>query len=66
MNEFFKNVLEKDSGIYSATNEDGVEVMVFREKGHGFDVWTPTHNGWYEVVSYDENGNQECVTYKND
>ena len=59
-----KEILEKDSGMYSGTNEEGKDVIVLREKGCGFTIMTETHDGQYECVDYDEGGNQECVRYE--
>ncbi len=68
MNELKEVVtLEKlrslESGMYSATNEDGKTVIIFRQKGKGWSIQTPTHHDWYETVDYDENGEQESVSY---
>ena len=52
-----------ESGLYSATNEDGKMIYVCRQVGSGWSVYTPTHDGWHEVVDYDEAGEQECVRY---
>ena len=52
-----------ESGLYSAVDADGNDIFIEREKGHGYNVWRPTHNGWYEVVEYDENGCQLSVSY---
>lgn len=52
-----------ESGLYSATNEDGKRIIIERQKGSGWTISTPTHHDWYEVVDYDEDGNQECVRY---
>ena len=52
-----------ETGMYSATNEDGEDVIIFRQKGCGWKIQKHTHHDWYETVYYDEDGNQECVTY---
>ena len=57
-------ILEKDTGIYSGIDEDGQYVTVFRQKGYGFTMMTETHNGWFECIDYDEEGNHECVRYE--
>ena len=59
-----KEILAKDSGMYSGVNEEGKNVIVLRQKGCGFTTMTETHDGWYECVDYDEEGNQECVRYE--
>ena len=58
-----KEILEKGSGMYSGTNEDGKDVIVLREKGYGFTTMTETHNGWFECVDCDEDGVCESVRY---
>ena len=58
-----KEILEKDSGMYSGTNEEGKDVIVLRQKGCGLTTMTETHDGWYECVDYDEDGMQECIRY---
>ena len=50
--------------MYSGVNEEGRNVIVLRQKGCGFTTMTETHDGWYECVDYDEEGNQECVRYE--
>jgi len=51
------------TGFYSATNEDGKNVFIGRQEGHGWQISVPTHDGWYENIFYDEDGNVEAVTY---
>ena len=58
-----KEILEKDSGMYSGTNEEGKHVIVLREKGCGFTTMTETHNDWFECVDYNEDGICEGVRY---
>jgi len=53
-----------ESSIYNGTNVEGKDVIVLQEKGEGMEVWTPTHDGWNEVVYYGKDGNQEGVSYK--
>ena len=57
-------IKETPSGLYSGTDVEGTETIVFLTQGEGMDVWKPTHNGWYEVVYYDSKGNQEGTSYK--
>lgn len=59
-----KEILEKDSGMYSGTNKEGREVIVFREKGCGFTTMMETHDGWFECVDYNEEGIAEGVRYE--
>lgn len=63
--EVYTNQLSSlEPGFYSARNSDGKMVKIERTKGHGWTVKTPTHDGWWEVVFYDEAGEQEGVTYE--
>ena len=59
-----KEILERDSGMYSGIDEEGKKVIIVREKGCGFTTMTETHNGWFECVDYDEDGNCEGVRYE--
>jgi hypothetical protein len=38
-------------------------VVICRQKGHGFSISSPTHDGWHEIAFYDENGELEGVSY---
>jgi hypothetical protein len=58
------NVLDLDSGLYTGTFEDGRAVTILREKGRGFSVIRPTHNGWFEKADFDENGGLEGCSYE--
>ena len=49
-----KDILEKDSGIYTTTNSEGNNVTILRQKGYGFTLMTSTHDDWYECVDYGE------------
>lgn len=51
------------SGLYFAKTEDGKDLIIGRQEGQGWEVSSPTHDGWYENVFYDEKGNVEAVTY---
>jgi len=53
------------TGLYSAIDADGKNVIIQRQEGNGWSVITPTHHNWCECVDYDENGDQECVRYLN-
>lgn len=59
-----KEILEKDSGMYSGINEEGKNVIVLRERGCGFTIMEETHHGWFECVDYNEDGICESVRYK--
>lgn len=52
------------SGLYFATTDDGKELIIGRQEGHGWSVSTPTHDDWYETVLYTEDGDIEGVTYE--
>ena len=58
-----KEILKKESGIYSGIDEEGNRAIILREKGRGFTIMTETHHGWYECVDYDEDGICEGVRY---
>lgn len=58
------NLAHLESGHYTARNEDGKLIRIERTKGKGWIVKTPTHHGWWEVVFYTEEGDQEGVTYE--
>ena len=55
-----------ESSMYAGWNIDGERVIVMNEQGSGMEIWTKHKEkpNWYEVVGYDENGNQEYVNYK--
>lgn len=57
-------ILNLESGLYSGTREDGRSCIIERQKGVGYRVSTLQRYGWYEVKTYDENGNFESVTYE--
>ena len=57
------NLKSLDSGMYKAVNEDGKEILIMRQVGQGWAVYTPTHNGWYQIADYDESGSIECERY---
>lgn len=59
-----KEILEKESGIYSGVDEDGNNVIILREKGHGFTTITKARNGWYECCCYNEGGFCEEITFE--
>lgn len=59
-----KKIQMLDSGIYTAKDADGVEVIIMRQKGEGWSIKTPTHNGWFEVAYYGETGEPEGVGYE--
>lgn len=61
--DFIRN---NKSSIYSGTNEDGEEVIVFLQQNEGMEIWTKHHAKpmWYEVVYYDSEGWSEGVSYK--
>jgi len=58
------NLSHLQSGQYTARNEDGKLIKIERKQGEGWTVKTPTHHGWWEVVFYTEEGDQEGVTYE--
>lgn len=61
----YRSILALDSGFYIGMNEDGEEeVVICRQKGHGFSISSPTHDGWHEIAFYDENGELEGVSYE--
>lgn len=55
-----------ESGIYTGRNVEGEEVILMNENHVGMEIWTKHKEkpNWWEVVSYDEDGCQESVTYK--
>ena len=52
-----------ENGMYSAVNDVGSPVTILRQKGLGWSIIKETHDGWFETVDYDENGDVECVSY---
>ncbi len=60
----YRNILDLDSGLYTGTFEDGRTVTILREKGSGFSVIRPAHNGWFEKADFDENGGLEGCSYE--
>ena len=61
-----KFIREMESDLYVGKNVDGEEVQVRLQQGAGMEIWTRHHEKprWWEVVSFDEYGFQESVTYK--
>ena len=59
-----KEILVRESGMYSGIDEEGKKVIVLREKERGFTIMTETHHGWHECVDYDEDGICEGVRYE--
>ena len=55
-----------ESGIYTGRNVEGEEVILMNENRVGMEIWTKHKEkpNWWEVVSYDEDGFQESVSYK--
>ena len=45
-----------DSGKYGCINEDGEEVVIFREIGEGIEMYTFQNNGWVRLNYFDEQG----------
>ena len=59
-----EEILAQPSGLYSGVNSDGQQVMISRQKNHGFIIMNPTHNGWYECNEYNESGELVGTTYE--
>lgn len=58
--------INKNDGIFSGTNVDQESVIVIVKKGVEMIVKTihTSKPNWYEVVFYDEEGEQTGVTYE--
>ena len=61
-----KEVLKRDSGLYSAVDEDGKTVVIMRQKGVGFSIHRESKPGWSEILIYNEDGDLEGVSYERD
>lgn len=57
-----KGIIE--SGMYTSKDEDGKELTIALQKGVGAQVTSKNNKGWYEVVEYDNDGNQVSVSYE--
>ena len=57
-----------ESGMYAGRNVEDEEVILMNENHVGMEIWTKHKEkpNWWEIVSYDEDGSQESVTYKSD
>lgn len=58
--------IKENNGILSGKNVDKEDVVVMVEKGVGMTVKTihTSKPNWYEIVFYDEDGEQTGVTYE--
>lgn len=52
-----------ESGLYSAV-VDGKDAVIGVDAGNGFTIRTESKPGWWQIVEYDENGDNCGVSYE--